>query len=135
MADLGFIRRGLRFICLLAVSYLAAPALPLVAGAAGGAGGGNVALPAAPAFGRYQIVSCTVDPAKKDNPTYYHFAGVNTVLRCEMAGTDGQVLVGTLSQFYAEGWRLIEVMSVDSRLVTKDNTVPFSWLYLEKRVE
>ncbi len=88
---------------------------------------------AEPVDAHYQLISCSVDMQTTQNPTYYHLPGVNTVISCEQGGNAREdMLVGTLHDFYNEGWRLVQVVNIDNRLMTKTQSVPYSWLYLER---
>lgn len=82
-----------------------------------------------PAKLQYELAVCSVDTKIKNNPTYYHLASVNTKLLCDIGSN---TRVGTFEAFYNDSWRLIQIVSVDSRLATKDKTVPYSLIYLER---
>lgn len=78
---------------------------------------------------QYELAVCLVNTKVKKNPTYYHLASVNSKLLCDIGSN---TRTGTFEAFYNDGWRLIQIVSVDNRLATKDKTVPYSLIYLER---
>ena len=77
----------------------------------------------------YKIMGCVIDHKVDNNPAYFHFPNKNSKLICENTSVGRFPTITTL---YKKGWRLIEVVSVDSRLSTTDGRVPSSLLYFEK---
>lgn len=75
-----------------------------------------------------QITVCIIDAQVANNPQYYHLPNTATQLVCEIPDNTKQ----TLATLYQNGWRLIQVVNVDSRYQTKDNAVPSALLYFEK---
>lgn len=84
-----------------------------------------------PTKGKYELSVCLVDTKSKNNLTYYHLPSINTKLVCDVSHK--KVRTGTFEAFYNDGWRLIQVANVDSRLQTNKKSVPYSIIYLERR--
>lgn len=78
---------------------------------------------------QYEIAACAVNTKVKNTASYHNLASVNTDIICDI-GTN--VVTGTLHILYNEGWRLIQVVSVDNRLSTKAKSVPHALMYLER---
>ncbi|KAF3977071.1 MAG: hypothetical protein HFP77_08675 [Methylococcales symbiont of Iophon sp. n. MRB-2018] len=79
---------------------------------------------------RYELAVCSFDNSIEKNPAYYHLANPQTQILCDI-GKNG--ISGTLSMLYNEGWRLIQVVNIDSRLTTATKSVPHSLMYLERK--
>ena len=78
---------------------------------------------------QYELAVCSVNTTVEKNPAYYHLPRITTKLLCNVGST---TRTGTFAAFYTDGWRLIQVVGIDSRLATKDKTVPYSLMYLER---
>ncbi|QKQ24348.1 hypothetical protein HUE58_04270 [Candidatus Ruthia endofausta] len=78
---------------------------------------------------QYELAICSVNTKVKKTPAYYHLASVNSKLLCDI---DSNTRRETFEAFYNNGWRLIQIVSVDNRLVAKDKTMPYSLIYLER---
>ena len=74
------------------------------------------------------ITTCIVDGRDTGNPIYYHLPNRLTFLICDGINETGL----TMASLYARGWRLLQIVNVDSRLATKDQKVPSPMLYFEK---
>lgn len=74
------------------------------------------------------ITSCIIDGKVTGNPIYYHLPNQATFLVCDGINETGL----TMTSLYARGWRLLQIVNVDSRLATKDQKVPSPMLYFEK---
>ena len=79
---------------------------------------------------QYELAVCSIDAKVKKNSAYYHLPSVNTQLLCDIGPN---TRIGTFEAFYNDKWRLIQIVNIDSRLSTKDKTVPYSLIYLERQ--
>ena len=78
--------------------------------------------------GAYELTVCVVDTEGANNPVYHHLPTTATRMSCE---TGDPVQRPTLPELYAQGWRLIEVVSVPA--ATKPGAYPPSpAFYLER---
>lgn len=78
---------------------------------------------------QYELAVCSVDPSIEKNPLYYHLPSVSTVLLCDIGA---KASTGAFRAFYNDGWRLIQIVKVDSRLMSTDKAVPYPSIYLER---
>ncbi len=78
---------------------------------------------------QYELAVCSVNTKVKKNPVYYHLPSVNSKLLCDIGAN---IRTGTFEAFYNDGWRLVQIVNIDNRLSTKNRTVPYSLIYLER---
>lgn len=76
-----------------------------------------------------EVTVCIVDNAVPNNPVYYYLPTTGSVLRCEINRPDYHP---TLSELYADGWRLIAVMDPKVKTKPGGGERPSPVFYLEK---